>query len=512
MHSFMLSTLLQKCSDTFSRVKFKLISFILLVALSCVCSFVYAENASESPPEVTTAEVVIEQADADEVEGVEGVDATPYSIIPFLGRLHPMILHFPIALLVLTLLFEIGALFKSSKGYQVAIWITLGLANVMLLKTIWFGWILAEESGYGGDTLFWHRWLGVAVGCLAFIAIVLKFLATRKETLSARNQYRFVLLITVVMLMFGSHFGSNMSHGSTFITEKMPPALKAFLLDDSGAEDMVKEGLFSNTIWPILEKHCTECHGEEKQEGDFRVDQTTTLLSGGESGEPAVVPGDAMASRMVKLISLNSTHEEVMPPEGKGTLGSDEIVTLIRWINLGAPMGAGTTSVNALDIDVDSDNMVVAEAGEDQPTSPLWDALKDKESDVDFGKEIMPIFSESCVKCHGIKKQKGHLRLDSPQWLLAGADGENVLVPGKAAESLIYSLTILSEDDDDVMPSKGELLTKKQTDLIKKWIEGGAGFGGYRAAVVVNVKSVLEVLQEKLPPLTDEPSVTRLNQ
>ena len=66
----MLSTLLQKCSDTFSRVKFKLISFILLVALSCVCSFVYAENASESPPEVTTAEVVIEQADADEVEGV----------------------------------------------------------------------------------------------------------------------------------------------------------------------------------------------------------------------------------------------------------------------------------------------------------------------------------------------------------------------------------------------------------------------------------------------------------
>src|ERR1700744_654685 len=95
---------------------------------------------------------------------------------------------------------------------------------------------------------------------------------------------------------------------------------------------------------------------------------------------------------------------------------------------------------------------------------------------VDFAKDIQPIFQESCLRCHGADKQKGELRLDSKAAALKGGKDGAVLVPGQADKSDLYRRIILHEGDDDVMPSKGDLLTKKQTDLIRDWINEGANW------------------------------------
>jgi hypothetical protein len=95
---------------------------------------------------------------------------------------------------------------------------------------------------------------------------------------------------------------------------------------------------------------------------------------------------------------------------------------------------------------------------------------------VDFDKEIAPIFQESCLKCHGPDKQKGDLRLDSKAAAFKGGKDGLVITPGKADKSDLYRRIILKEGDDDVMPSKGDLLTKKQTDLIRDWINEGANW------------------------------------
>lgn len=91
--------------------------------------------------------------------------------------------------------------------------------------------------------------------------------------------------------------------------------------------------------------------------------------------------------------------------------------------------------------------------------------------EVDFTKEIMPILGESCVSCHGANKQKGKLRLDTKEFAFKS---DEVLVPGKPDESEFFHRITLPEDDDEVMPSKGDLLTKTQQDLIKTWIAQGA--------------------------------------
>src|SRR6185369_16891168 len=101
-----------------------------------------------------------------------------------------------------------------------------------------------------------------------------------------------------------------------------------------------------------------------------------------------------------------------------------------------------------------------------------WEARP--ENKVDFVKDIQPILQKSCVECHGAEKQKGKLRLDSKEATFKGGKDGAVIEPGKADKSDLYRRIILPAGDDDVMPNKGEPLTKAQTDLIRDWINQGA--------------------------------------
>src|SRR5881397_588666 len=89
---------------------------------------------------------------------------------------------------------------------------------------------------------------------------------------------------------------------------------------------------------------------------------------------------------------------------------------------------------------------------------------------VDFIKDIQPILQKSCIECHGPDKQKAKLRLDSKEAALKGGKDGEVIMPGKADKSELYRRITLPPDNDEVMPNKGEPLTKAQTDLIRDWI------------------------------------------
>src|SRR5882672_6787649 len=93
---------------------------------------------------------------------------------------------------------------------------------------------------------------------------------------------------------------------------------------------------------------------------------------------------------------------------------------------------------------------------------------------VDFAKDIQPILQKSCVECHGPEKPKGKLRLDTKDGALKGGKDGVVIEPGNADKSEVYRRITLPADNDDVMPNKGDKLTKAQTDLIRDWINQGA--------------------------------------
>ncbi len=113
--------------------------------------------------------------------------------------------------------------------------------------------------------------------------------------------------------------------------------------------------------------------------------------------------------------------------------------------------------------------------------------MLDESEKIDFESTIYPILKEHCVRCHGpdqnkngkIKKASADLRLDSLSAIMRGGEGGAVIKKGDPKKSPLYSLTILDPDDDDIMPSKGDPLTKNQTELIKDWILQGADFGSW---------------------------------
>ena len=93
---------------------------------------------------------------------------------------------------------------------------------------------------------------------------------------------------------------------------------------------------------------------------------------------------------------------------------------------------------------------------------------------IDFETQVRPLLESTCVNCHGPDDDDGELRLDTKEYALQGGESGTSLVPGKPDESLLYTRTILPEDDDDIMPPKGSPLAKSQTAILKQWIEEGA--------------------------------------
>lgn len=109
------------------------------------------------------------------------------------------------------------------------------------------------------------------------------------------------------------------------------------------------------------------------------------------------------------------------------------------------------------------------------------------EKQVDFNRDIKPIFADSCVKCHSLNnprhKAASGLRLDNKAGAMKGGEDGKDIIPGNAKDSLLYKLLLgpakVDGDDVDAMPKqkKGEEfkpLPQEKIELIKEWIDQGA--------------------------------------
>jgi Protein of unknown function (DUF1553)/Protein of unknown function (DUF1549)/Planctomycete cytochrome C/NedA-like, galactose-binding domain len=96
---------------------------------------------------------------------------------------------------------------------------------------------------------------------------------------------------------------------------------------------------FNLDVRPILSSKCLLCHGpdEEELQGGLRLDVKDIALGELESGATAIVPGNLDASELISRI-MTDDDDLRMPPSDSGKhLTSEEVATLRRWIEQGAP-------------------------------------------------------------------------------------------------------------------------------------------------------------------------------
>ncbi|MCB0331556.1 MAG: DUF1549 domain-containing protein, partial [Bdellovibrionales bacterium] len=289
----------------------------------------------------------------------------------FTGKLHPALVHFPLALLLSAILIEgyitvrDGFRGRNKRPHLVAgFCICFGALGAFVAAVS--GWMNAANQEFFGSlvsVLFWHRWLGVFVAALSIFGALLYFASARLslDSFSQRNALRFYLLslfLVTPLLGVGAHFGGVMVHGEDYFAEvfELPnneSSLRASAnLNDSSSAHVVSpveiESLplpvgrkvdFSKDVFPILKRSCFKCHGGGREKGKYRIDDRDSFISSGKHG-PSVVPGDSGQSNVVHLIA-GLIPDNVMPEKGR-RLTDNEVSILRAWIDQGLPWGDGS--------------------------------------------------------------------------------------------------------------------------------------------------------------------------
>jgi hypothetical protein len=100
-----------------------------------------------------------------------------------------------------------------------------------------------------------------------------------------------------------------------------------------GAAD---SALFTDKVAPLLQKRCLSCHDGQKKRGGLDLSTREGLLAGGENGAAVTIGKSAQSPLMQKVSGPNAR----MPKQG-AKLSADEVTTLARWIDAGAPWPSG---------------------------------------------------------------------------------------------------------------------------------------------------------------------------
>lgn len=96
---------------------------------------------------------------------------------------------------------------------------------------------------------------------------------------------------------------------------------------------------------------------------------------------------------------------------------------------------------------------------------------------IDFNRDIRPILSDNCFKCHGPdeKQRMANLRLDETEGLFVDRGRYRIIVPGDAAKSKLYEKISATDESVRMPPTySGRSLTPQQIELVKEWINQGA--------------------------------------
>ncbi|MEO5583739.1 MAG: FN3 associated domain-containing protein [Saprospiraceae bacterium] len=238
------------------------------------------------------------------------------------GRMHPLILHFPIVLTsVLAVIWfskSILHLPSMDRMFDLLFRWTVFLA---LLSSL-LGLFLSKEGGYNDQVLFNHKYLTIGFSFLLYTLSVLYAIRVRSGVISAG------MVTCIGLMVIGTHFGAELTHGSGFI-------LKPLEKDKSDNDSLINPSLFVATIQPILQSKCYSCHNEHKLKGGLDMTSLEKLLKGGDDG-PIWIAGDAEKSLIMLNIHLPLDNKKHMPPNGKIQLTADEILLLHTWINAGA--------------------------------------------------------------------------------------------------------------------------------------------------------------------------------
>ncbi|HTF21946.1 MAG TPA: DUF1549 domain-containing protein, partial [Chryseolinea sp.] len=265
-------------------------------------------------------------------------EGSPFWLWVLLGRLHPMIVHFPISLILVVLVLEVLQGTRRAMDLRSAIRVLLVISALSSIAAVVFGLLLANTESYGSDILPLHQWAGI-------ITMILALGCWWAGGWQSRTVFRGLLIVTVAAVTVTGHFGATLTHGEDYLSgafnEEVPETDDAALVivQTSGplTEPQVQE--INLQVRTILAHECFNCHGQAKVKGELRLDTKEHAFKGGKHGA-VIIPGKPGESELIRRVKLPRNHKDAMPEKGEG-LSAAQIKMLEFWIEKGAPWPDG---------------------------------------------------------------------------------------------------------------------------------------------------------------------------
>ncbi|WP_462218956.1 chitobiase/beta-hexosaminidase C-terminal domain-containing protein [Ferruginibacter sp.] len=248
------------------------------------------------------------------------------SWLQVMGRMHTLLLHFPITLLVLYIFWTLVVDKKNNTNElvkNIGNWLLLVSAFTAAFAAL-MGLFLSKEDGYDADALQWHKWSGISIAIITSL-----WYAYKEKIKNSKGLNTSVAVISLAAIIFTGHQGAEISHGQNY--------LLAPVLPEKQEQKVLMENaiVYANMVQPILKTKCYSCHNTSKAKGQLVMETEELLLKGGKNGKL----WDSTAADYGLLLSrlhLPVDAKKHMPPTGKPQLTEQETQILYSWIKAGA--------------------------------------------------------------------------------------------------------------------------------------------------------------------------------
>ena len=258
----------------------------------------------------------------------------------WMGKFHPLLLHFPIVLSIVIALYLIFTpAGKITKNIEQPVLLINALMAVLVAIT---GLFLSKENSYADDLLTQHQWGGVAIALCSWILVIINH--HYKPFQESKTQRITIGLFLLILVIVFTHKGAQLTHGVDAIS--MPESSNA-IIDTTKIKVLDSTAsVYEKAVQPILLDKCVGCHGPKKVKGNLLLDSKEHILKGGKHGSVLDLSG---TSSIIERIHLPLNEEKHMPPDGKPQLTPAELKILNDWISAGGDFNKKMLELNKAD-------------------------------------------------------------------------------------------------------------------------------------------------------------------
>ena len=251
----------------------------------------------------------------------------------FVGRFHPLVVHFPIGFIFFAFILELYTHWKKESALSMAIELALLAGAISAAVASILGYMLSLSGDYDESTLDTHFWFGIVTTMVTFIAWAIRSGKIDIGKFNILKSKIAALTLVVVLVGVTGHYGGNLTHGSDYLV-KYAPFGRTEKVVLPPIEHLGEATVYDYLVNPILDDKCIGCHNSSKKKGGLSLQDSTAIMRGGKNGE-ALIAGNAQKSEMIRRIMLDPQHDDFMPPEGKTPLTDEEKSILSFWIEKG---------------------------------------------------------------------------------------------------------------------------------------------------------------------------------